>query len=336
MKLEQGGGVMADFTVHTLLSFGGIHLATRSVRGSGGASRPACFCWKPHALGVQYVGPYMVGPALEQLYGRLRVVLFFMLTGVVASLASVLMLDYPVGIGASGAIMGLFGVVCGWGHRQGTTHGRELRNRMFRLVVIVTVFGFAMGQAGISVDHVAHIAGFVLGGAIGLAPLERLRSVVIERVLFVAELVAVLGFVASSVGCFLAPTFLDAETQSQQLRRLMVDPTPEQLAAGYIRLYPPCQAFLEGDETQLQQMYEGADRDTLRNICRAPEEMAHRCVLFRSGGLEAGGRSRGYRRSSSVRNREFYRRVCAVLPTPRPSNERINYPRPEEPVRRTR
>jgi membrane associated rhomboid family serine protease/ribosomal protein L40E len=105
-----------------------------------------------------------VGPQVEQIYGRAMMLTLFLVTGVLASLGSTWVGRYGVGIGASGAIMGLVGVVAGHGQRLGTTAGRLARNAMLKWSLYVFVFGYFLGA-----DNVAHIIGLMVGMAIGYA-----------------------------------------------------------------------------------------------------------------------------------------------------------------------
>ena len=69
---------------------------------------------------------------------------------------------------AWGAVMGLCGVAAGWGQREGTTAGREIRNMMLKWAAYTVLFGFFIGA-----DNAAHAAGFVSGGVIG-TPLQQI------------------------------------------------------------------------------------------------------------------------------------------------------------------
>lgn len=105
-----------------------------------------------------------VGPQVEKICGRAIMLTLFLVTGVLASLGSTWVGRYGVGIGASGAIMGLIGVVAGHGHRLGTTAGRLARNDMLKWSLYVVVFGYFIGA-----DNVAHVVGLVSGLVIGYA-----------------------------------------------------------------------------------------------------------------------------------------------------------------------
>ncbi len=104
----------------------------------------------------------VVGPQVEALYGRLQMLFLFVATGVVAFMGSGWAGPVAVGIGASGGLMGLVGVAAGWGHREGTGHGRAVRNDMLKWSAYVFVFGFF-----IQADNWAHLFGLLAGLAFG-------------------------------------------------------------------------------------------------------------------------------------------------------------------------
>src|SRR6185295_9802622 len=91
-----------------------------------------------------------------------------MVTGILAGWGSELWGLYGVGIGASGALMGLIGLAAGWGHREGTSMGRIIRDQMVKWGIYTIVFGFF-----IHADNVAHAAGFISGALLGLVSRPR-------------------------------------------------------------------------------------------------------------------------------------------------------------------
>lgn len=131
-------------------------------------------------LGIWHIGFNLfalsqLGPFVEQIFGKARMIFYFVITGIAASLGSLLVravlvkyhggfIDMSVAIGASGALMGLMGVMAGWGHRDGTSVGRRTRNMALKWALYTMVFGYFIGA-----DNGAHGAGFLLGGVIGLS-----------------------------------------------------------------------------------------------------------------------------------------------------------------------
>ena len=173
-----------ELKVETLYRFGG-HWAP-SVRA--GQYWRWLTCIFLHAglwhIGFNLFALSQIGPAVEQIFGRGRTVMLFIFTGLCGSIVSHLWGLNGVGIGASGAVMGLCGVAGGWGHRQGTTMGREIRTMMIKRALYTILFGVFIGA-----DNAAHIGGFVSGGIIGfvLQPLlgrTRRKGVAVLEALF--------------------------------------------------------------------------------------------------------------------------------------------------------
>ena len=101
----------------------------------------------------------IVGPALEVLLGKVRFIALYLLAGLGGSVGSYLLGPHrDVGIGASGAIMGVLAAYLVVG----------LRRRLpVTPVAILLVFNLALGFTG-NTDWRAHFGGLVVGGLLGL------------------------------------------------------------------------------------------------------------------------------------------------------------------------
>ncbi len=144
-------------------------------------------------LVMNTVSLLQIGPMLEEVFGRGRTLLAFMVTGVVANVVSLLVLQHGVSAGASGAIMGLIGITAGVGHRLGRGRGYEIRNHMLRWGLYTMVFGLF-----IHADNAAHGGGFVVGALIGIAAPP--RAIVRSRKSGSAALLGALGVILL-LGC---------------------------------------------------------------------------------------------------------------------------------------
>lgn len=105
-----------------------------------------------------------VTPLVEDVVGPGRTLFIFTVTGIVANVPTLLMGRNMIGIGASGAIMGLIGLAAAWGHREATSHGIMVRNAMLKWLLYTTLIGLML-----PVDHSAHLTGFAGGAVLGLA-----------------------------------------------------------------------------------------------------------------------------------------------------------------------
>jgi rhomboid protease GluP len=115
-------------------------------------------------LGFNLLAIASIGPRIEALYGRLTMLMLFVVTGTLANLGSELMGLTGVGIGASGGVMGLIGAAVGYGQRQGTAGGRALRNAMLQWSAYTFIYGYWLHA-----DNWAHAFGLVIGAVFGYA-----------------------------------------------------------------------------------------------------------------------------------------------------------------------
>lgn len=163
LMVYQGGGGLMSFDIETLMRFGAHYppyvWAGQWWRLSTAILLHAGFL---HIL-FNLMALQQIGPTLEEIFGKGRVLFYFMLTGILANVGSEVLGLHAPAIGASGAIMGLCGLAAGWGQRDGTPMGRSVRDLMVKWTLYTVLFGFF-----IHADNGAHIAGFACGAVIGL------------------------------------------------------------------------------------------------------------------------------------------------------------------------
>ena len=99
-----------------------------------------------------------LGPAVEELFGRARLVVIFTVSGVVGFAVSNA-LGVPMTVGASGSIFGLLGAMVAFGRRRGGTFGALVLRQYGQWALLLFVLGFFMA----GVNNFAHAGGFVGG-----------------------------------------------------------------------------------------------------------------------------------------------------------------------------
>jgi rhomboid protease GluP len=110
---------------------------------------------------------YLAGPFTERLYGSARFILIYLATATGGSLLTFAFGDAPFGVGASGALFGLFGLLIAVQYVHKPMLDRQSRafmGQMVGLVAINLVIGFALGF----VDNWAHIGGLITGLVLGV------------------------------------------------------------------------------------------------------------------------------------------------------------------------
>jgi rhomboid protease GluP len=105
-----------------------------------------------------------LGPAVEELYGRARLIVVFTVAGVAGFAVSNLVSGIPT-VGASGSIFGLLGAMVAYGRKRGGTFGTMVLREYGHWALILFVLGLLMP----GVNNWAHGGGFVGGFVAGLA-----------------------------------------------------------------------------------------------------------------------------------------------------------------------
>jgi len=111
---------------------------------------------------------FLVGRSVEMIFSRVSYLSIYFISGIIGSLVSIYFHPITVGIGASGAIFGIFGAVVGFAlvHR----HRMHSEFKSFiNSVGIVLLLNIGIGLAFPNVDMSAHIGGMItglIGGAV--------------------------------------------------------------------------------------------------------------------------------------------------------------------------
>jgi membrane associated rhomboid family serine protease len=117
-------------------------------------------------LALNMYALYLIGPVVENIWGTRLFGLFYVLTALAASTASIVFSPGPA-VGASGAIFGLVGVLVAGTrvhHPVLDQRARQIVPQLGFLVVINLVLGFSIG----GIDNAAHIGGLISGLWLGL------------------------------------------------------------------------------------------------------------------------------------------------------------------------
>jgi rhomboid protease GluP len=127
-------------------------------------------------IGFNMMALMQFGPAIEELYGSARYLFIYVFTGAFGFLISAAFGNFSVG--ASGALLGLVGVMLAVTSKRGGSYMRELRSRLITSVVILFVLGFSHLMA---MDNYAHGAGLASGFLLGKLFADRQPMNVGER-----------------------------------------------------------------------------------------------------------------------------------------------------------
>jgi rhomboid protease GluP len=114
-------------------------------------------------LGFNSLATWNIGGQLEPRAGWRALLATFVITGLLASLTSVLVNPREIiGIGASGAIFGMLGFIVVWGVSSAPQFVEQIQRNFVMLLVVVGSSAIIPG-----VDNVAHIGGLLAGLILG-------------------------------------------------------------------------------------------------------------------------------------------------------------------------
>lgn len=125
-------------------------------------------------------GLIYVGIMLEPILGKVKFASVYLLTGIIASIASIWWYDATVSVGASGAIFGIYGVF--FAFMLTKVFPKEFSS-MFLISTAVFIGGsLLMGLMG-GIDNAAHIGGLVSGFIFGiiLTPSAKKRMIELDK-----------------------------------------------------------------------------------------------------------------------------------------------------------
>ena len=102
---------------------------------------------------------YIIGREVENLFGKIKYIIIFILSGIFGSIMSLAFTHNTISAGASGAIFGLLGALLYFGMHYRTYLGEAIKRSIIPIIVVNLIIGFfAKG-----IDLAAHIGGLVGG-----------------------------------------------------------------------------------------------------------------------------------------------------------------------------
>jgi rhomboid protease GluP len=128
----------------------------------------------------------IVGPLVERLYGNLAFAAIYLAAGIGGALASFAANPFQIGVGASGAIMGILGALVAFliVHRRTIPKSilKSFINSFFFVIISMAILAYFVPN----IDHQAHLGGFVTGFVSGVLltrpwPVVSSRPVTLRR-----------------------------------------------------------------------------------------------------------------------------------------------------------
>lgn len=116
-----------------------------------------------------------IAPAVEELYGSPRFLFLYTVSGIGGYLLSGFVGHFS--IGASGAVVGLIGVLLAITYRRRSTGMQMLREQVWRWIIYLAIWGFLFP----GVDNMAHLGGGLTGFFLASMMMDRAPADSTER-----------------------------------------------------------------------------------------------------------------------------------------------------------
>ena len=149
--------------------------------------------------GLLHIGMNMwclmdLGPEVESLFSTTKFIVLYLVTGIAGFILSTWWSPFGLSVGASGAIMGLIGILIGTSFHHGHL-GKEYRSQLWKWVLYIAIFGIFFNA-----DNAAHFGGLATGLAFGyLVPEGELETRPSENLWNALAMVSVLVIAGSFV-----------------------------------------------------------------------------------------------------------------------------------------
>lgn len=110
-------------------------------------------------IGLNMYSLYIVGPRVEDFFGKWKYALIYFISGICGGLLSIGFTPNVVSVGASGAIFGLFGALIYFGYNYRGYIGAMIRSQ----IVPIVIYNLFMGLFIPGIDMWGHVGGLIGG-----------------------------------------------------------------------------------------------------------------------------------------------------------------------------
>lgn len=106
---------------------------------------------------------YIVGPQIEQIYGKIKYLVIYFISCITASLLSYFMSPNGISVGASGGIFGLLGALLAFA----IVERNKMQKKYISSLLQVIAVNLFIGMSVQNIDNFAHVGGLIGGMVIG-------------------------------------------------------------------------------------------------------------------------------------------------------------------------
>lgn len=138
---------------------------------------------------------YIIGKEIENLFGKWKFLIIYILSGICGSLLSLAFSNNTISAGASGAIFGLLGALLYFGYYYRTYLGATIRSSVIPVILINLIIGFLNP----TIDNAGHIGGLIGGILVSMlvgVPDKSTKTDKINGIILTLIYICFIGYIA--------------------------------------------------------------------------------------------------------------------------------------------
>ncbi len=136
---------------------------------------------------------YVLGPQVENFFGKKKFLLIYLGSGIIGNLFSMLyQADNIISVGASGAIFGLLGALVYFGYHYRVYLGQVLKAQIIPLIILNLFIGFAVS----GINNIAHVGGLIGGYMVTKAVGIKYKTSIFDNINGIIVLVILVSFLS--------------------------------------------------------------------------------------------------------------------------------------------
>ncbi len=134
-------------------------------------------------IAMNMLSLWMIGYLIEDAFGAKNYLIIYFISGIVGAISSIYIQPFAIGVGASGAIFGIFGAFGGYIiANRNEIYGATNHLKQFALIIALNL---GLGLMIPNIDMSAHIGGLLIGFIGGIALRDYFKIYIIGSFIFI-------------------------------------------------------------------------------------------------------------------------------------------------------
>ena len=132
---------------------------------------------------------YIIGREVENLFGKIKYIIIFILSGIFGSIMSLAFTHNTISAGASGAIFGLLGALLYFGMHYRTYLGEAIKRSIIPIIVVNLIIGFFAEGIDLAANIGGLVGGVLVAMMVGVPDKSKTKDIINGTILTIIYLI---------------------------------------------------------------------------------------------------------------------------------------------------